>query len=229
MKRSFTVRDLPKAERPRERLLRLGPDALSSQEILAIIISRGTAGKSVMNIVQALISKFGNLKRIAEASIEELCEIDGIGPAKACQIKAAFEFGKRIEEWSEDEKKTEIKTTLDVLKVVRNKLKDKKKEYFLLLALNSRNQLIKTIDISMGSLDTAVVHPREVFKEAIGALAASVICIHNHPSGNPEPSDDDLNLTKRLVQAGNLIGIEVLDHIIIGSEGYYSLKSHNLL
>ena len=229
MKRSFTVRDLPKAERPRERLLRLGPDALSSQEILAIIISRGTAGKSVMNIVQVLISKFGNLKRIAEASIEELCEIDGIGPAKACQIKAAFEFGKRIDGYPEDEKTIEIKTTQDVLKVVGNKLKDKKKEYFLLLALNSRNQLIKTSDISMGSLDATVVHPREVFKEAIASLAASVICVHNHPSGNPEPSDDDLNLTKRLVQAGNLLGIEVLDHIIIGGQGHYSLKSHNLI
>jgi DNA repair protein RadC len=229
MKRSFTVRDLPKAERPRERLLRLGPDVLSSQEILAIIISRGTAGKSVMNIVQALISKFGNLKRIAEASIEELCEIDGIGPAKACQIKAAFEFGKRIDGYQEDEKTIEIKTTQDVLKAVRNKLKDKKKEYFLLLALNSRNQLIKTIDISIGSLDATVVHPREVFKEAIAALAASVICVHNHPSGNPEPSDDDLNLTKRLIQAGNILGIELLDHIIISSQGHYSLKCHNLL
>ena len=229
MKRSFTVRDLPKAERPRERLLRLGPDALSSQEILAVILGRGTAGKSVMNIVQELLSKFGNLKRIAEASIEELCEIDGIGPAKACQIKAAFEFGKRIDGCPEDEKKIEIKTTQDIIKVVRNKLKDKKKEYFLLLALNSRNQLIRTIDISMGSLDATVVHPREVFKEAIAALAASVICVHNHPSGNLEPSDDDLNLTKRLVQAGNLLGIEVLDHIIIGSQGYFSLKSRNLL
>lgn len=229
MKRSFTVHDLPKAERPRERLLRLGPDALSSQEILAIIISRGTAGKSIMNIVQALISKFGNLKGIAEASIEELCEIDGIGPAKACQIKAACEFGKRIDGYPEDEKIIEIKTTQDVLKVVHNKLKDKKKEYFILLALNSRNQLIKTGDISMGSLDATVVHPREVFKEAIASLAASVICVHNHPSGNPEPSDDDLNLTKRLIQAGNLLGIEVLDHIIIGGQGHYSLKSHNLI
>jgi DNA repair protein RadC len=229
MKRSFTVRDLPKAERPRERLLRLGPEALSSQEILAVILGRGTAGKSVMNIVQELLSKFGNPKNIGEASIEKLCEIEGIGPAKACQIKAAFEFGKRIDGYPEDEKIIEIITTQDVFKAVRKKLKDKKKEYFLLLALNSRNQLIRTIDISMGSLDATVVHPREVFKEAIGASAASVICVHNHPSGNPEPSDDDLNLTKRLVQAGNLLGIEVLDHIIIGSQEHYSLKSHNLL
>ncbi|MEO0115273.1 MAG: DNA repair protein RadC [candidate division WOR-3 bacterium] len=229
MKKSFTVRDLPKSERPRERLLRLGPEALSAQEILAVILSRGTAGKSVMNIAQELLSKFGNLKAIASASIEELCQIDGIGPAKACQIKAALELGKRAEGYPEDLSKIEIKTTQDVLRVVRPKLKDKKKEYFLLLLLDSRNQLIRPVDISIGSLDATVVHPREVFKEAIAASAASVICVHNHPSGNPEPSDDDLNLTKRLVLAGNLLGIEILDHIIIGAQGYYSLKSHSLI
>lgn len=229
MKKSFTVHDLPKSERPRERLLKLGPEVLSAQEILAVILSRGTTGKSVMNIAQELLSKFGNLKAIASASIEELCQIDGIGQAKACQIKAALELGKRAEGYPEDLSKIEIKTTQDVLRVVRPKLKDKKKEYFLLLLLNSRNQLIRPVDISIGSLDATVVHPREVFKEAIAASAASVICVHNHPSGNPEPSNEDLNLTKRLVQVGNLLGIEVLDHIIIGAQGYYSLKSHNLI
>uniref|UniRef100_A0A7C6AA22 JAB domain-containing protein n=1 Tax=candidate division WOR-3 bacterium TaxID=2052148 RepID=A0A7C6AA22_UNCW3 len=229
MKKSFTVLDLPKGERPRERLLRLGPEVLSSQEILSVILGRGTRGKSVMNIAQELLSKFGNLKAIAGASVEELCQIDGIGPAKACQIKAALELGKRVEGQPEDETKIEIKTTQDVLKVVRPRLKDKKREYFLLLLLDSRNQLIRPVDISIGSLDATVVHPREVFKEAISASAASVICVHNHPSGNPEPSEDDLNLTKRLVQAGKLLGIEVLDHIIIGWQGYYSLKSRNLM
>jgi DNA repair protein RadC len=182
-----------------------------------------------MNIAQNLLSRFGNMKGIAEASTEELCKIDGIGPAKACQIKAALEFGKRIDSYPESEKKIEIKTTQDVLKVVQQRLKDKKKEYFLLLLLDTRNQLIRPVEISIGSLNATVVHPREVFKEAIASFAASVICVHNHPSGNPEPSDDDLNLTKRLVQAGNLLGIEVLDHIIIGSQGHYSLKSHNLI
>jgi len=229
MKHSFTVRDLPKAERPRERLVKLGPEFLSSQEILAVILGRGTRGKSIINIAQDLLSKFGNLKAITEASIEELCQIEGIGIAKACQIKAALELGKRVDTFPEDAKKITIKTTQDVLKAVRSKLKDKKKEYFLLLILDARNQLVKTVDIAIGSLDATVVHPREVFKEAIAALAASVILVHNHPSGNPEPSDDDLNLTKRMVQAGSLLGIEVLDHIIIGSEGYYSLKSHNLI
>jgi len=229
MKRSFTVRDLPSSERPRERLLRLGAEVLSAQEILAVILGRGTVGKPIMNIAQNLLSKFGNLKSIAEASIEELCKIEGVGIAKACQIKAALELGKRADSYPEDEKRIEIKTAQDALKVVKQKLKDKKKEYFLLLLLDSRNQLIRPIDISMGSLDATVVHPREVFKEAITASAASVVLVHNHPSGNPEPSDDDLNLTKRLVQAGNLLGIEVLDHIIIGSQGHYSMKSHNLI
>jgi DNA repair protein RadC len=229
MKHSFTVRDLPKAERPRERLVKLGTESLSSQEILAVILGRGTKGKSVINIAQDLLSKFHNLKAIAEASIEELCQIEGIGIAKACQIKAALELGKRVDTFPEDAQKITIKTTQDVLKAVRQKLKDKKNESFLLLLLDTRNQLIRPAEISRGSLDATVVHPREVFKEAITASAASVICVHNHPSGNPEPSDDDLNLTKRLVQAGNLLGIEVLDHIIIGSQEHYSLKSHNLL
>jgi len=154
--------------------------------------------------------------------------VKGIGLAKAAQIKAAFELASRLEGYSETDKKLLVKTPEDIVAVVRSRLKDKKKEYFLALLLDTRNQLIKAAEISIGSLDTSIVHPREVFKEAISASAASVIFVHNHPSGDPEVSEDDIKLTKRLAEVGEIVGIDVLDHIIIGDKEYLSLKSKGL-
>ncbi len=228
MKKSFTIHDLPITERPRERLQKLGVDALSAQEILALILGRGIAGESVMVTAQRLLSQFGNLKGIANASVEELSQVKGIGVAKASQIKAAFELANRLEGYAEAGEKPLVKTPEDVLNLVRSRLKSKKKEYFLALLLNTRNQLIKVAEISVGSLDSSIVHPREVFKEAISASAASVIFAHNHPSGDPTASEDDIKLTKRLVEAGEIVGIEVLDHIIIGDKNYLSLKREGL-
>ena len=228
MKKSFTIHDLPASERPRERLQKLGVDALSAQEILALILGRGIAGESVMVTAQRLLSQFGNLKGIAGASVEELSQVKGIGLAKASQIKAAFELANRMEGYAEAGEKPLVKTPEDVLNLVRSRLKSKKKEYFLALLLNTRNQLIKVAEISVGSLDSSLVHPREVFKEAISASAASVIFVHNHPSGDPTASEDDIKLTKRLAEAGEIVGIEVLDHIIIGDKNYLSLKREGL-
>ena len=228
MKKSFTVHDLPISERPRERLQKLGIEALSAQEILALILGRGISGESVMVTAQRLLSQFGNLKGIAGASVEELSQVKGIGIAKASQIKAAFELANRLEDYSEAGDKPLVKTPEDVASLVRARLKGKKKEHFLALLLDTRNQLIKVSQISIGSLDTSIVHPREVFKEAISASAASVIFVHNHPSGDPESSEDDIKLTKRLVQAGEIVGIDVLDHIIIGDKNYRSLKREGL-
>ena len=227
MKKTFTIRDLPPSERPRERLLKLGAEALSAQEILALILGRGIKDESVMVTAQRLLSQFGNLKGIANASIEELARVRGIGVAKATQIKAAFELSKRLEGY-ESGKKVTIKTPEDIVEQVRARLKDKKKEHFLVILLNTRNQLIGIAPISIGSLDASIVHPREVFKEAISATAASVIFAHNHPSGDPQPSEDDIKLTKRLVQAGEIIGIEVLDHIIVGGNTFVSIKRQGL-
>ena len=228
MKDSFTVRDLPPAERPRERLIQLGAEALSAQEILALILGRGVRGESVMITAQKLLGKFGSLQGIADSSVEELSQVNGIGPAKAAQLKAAFELGRRLE-GAPREGKAAIKSPEDVVGVVGSTLKGKKKEHFLALLLDTRNRLIRTSTVSMGSLDSSVVHPREVFKEAISASAASVIFVHNHPSGDPEPSEDDIELTRRLVEAGKLLGILVLDHIIVGDGNYMSLKgSKNL-
>ena len=225
---SMTIHDLPISERPRERLQKFGAEALSALEILELILGRGIAGESVMVTAQRLLSQFGNLRGIAGASVEELSKVRGIGLAKATQLKAAFELANRLEGYAEVSKKPLVKTPEDIVALVRNRLKGKKREHFLALLLDTRGQLIKVSEISVGSLDTSVVHPREVFKEAISASAASVIFVHNHPSGDPTASEDDIKLTKRLAEAGEIMGIDVLDHVIIGDKEYLSLKRKDL-
>ena len=226
-RKSFTIHDLPVPERPRERLQQFGVEALSAQEILAVIMGRGVSGESVMVTAQRLLSQFGSLKGIAAASVEELSKIKGIGIAKACQIKAAFELTNRLDQ-AETEDRQVVKTPENVAGLVQSRLRDKKKEYFLALLLDTRNQLIRVAEVSVGSLDSSIVHPREVFKEAISASAAAVIFVHNHPSGDTQASEDDIKLTKRLVEAGEIVGIDVLDHVIIGDRKYLSLKREGL-
>lgn len=228
-KESFTIRDLPASERPRERLRRFGAEALSAQELLALILGRGFPGESVMVTAQRLLSKFGNIKAISEASLEELSKVRGMGLAKAAQIKAAFELGRRGEIELIKFSQKPIEYSEDVVKIIAKDLKDKKKEHCRAILLNSRNQVINVVEVSIGSLNANIVHPREVFKEAIRASAASIILIHNHPSGDLRPSNDDLELTKRLIKAGKLLGINVLDHIIISREGFLSFKRKGLI
>ena len=228
MRKSFTVRDLPPAERPRERLLQLGPAALSVQELLALILGRGISGESVTVTAQRLLSKYGDLKSMAECSVEDLCQVKGIGPAKASQIKAAFELGRRMESYPEKDGVI-VKSPENVLQAVRSRLKGKKKEHFLTVFMDTRNRVIGVAPVSVGSLDSSLAHPREVFKEAISASAASVIFVHNHPSGDPQPSEDDIKLTKRLVEAGAIVGIEVLDHVIVADNASASMKGLKLI
>lgn len=232
MPKNFTVRDLPKNERPRERLIKLGAEALSVQELLALIIARGVSGKSVIDIAQEVLRKFKNIKGIGEATIEQLCQIGGIGPAKAAQIKACFGIAQRIENQEIEQSKSK-KFTLgspeSVVKLAKPILKDKKKEYFLVFPLDSRNQIMKEEIVSIGSSNASIAHPREIFKQTIANNAISIILVHNHPSGDPEPSEEDKKITKQLVDAGKILGIEVLDHIIIGQESFTSFKDKGLI
>jgi DNA repair protein RadC len=225
---SFTVRDLPRQERPRERLQKFGPEALSAQELLALVIGRGIPKKSVMSIAQELLTRFGNVKAISQATIEELSQIKGIGLAKAAQIKACFELGRR-EELEPELKNFDIKDPEAVVKAIRASIKDKAKEHFKLILLNPRNKIIGISTISIGTLNASLVHPREVFKDAIMHSAASVVLAHNHPSGDPEPSEDDITITKRLIEAGKILGIAVTDHVIISKSGFFSFKEKNLI
>ncbi len=226
---SFTVRDLPAPERPRERFRKFGPEALSAQEILALVIGRGIAKKSVISIAQELITKFGSVKGISEASIEELSEIKGIGLAKATQIKACFELGKRQYLEPESQVEYSIKNPQSIVKAIQLEIKDKAKEHFKLIILNTRNKIIAISTISIGILNASFVHPREIFKEAIMHNAASVVLVHNHPSGDSQPSEEDLQITRRLVDAGKILGIEVIDHIIIGKNEFFSFKEKNFI
>ncbi len=228
MPKTFTVKDLPKTERPRERLIKLGSEALAAQELLALIIARGIPGKSVMNISQEVLSKFGNIKSVGGATIEQLCEIKGIGPAKAAQILACFEIGRRGE-LELEQKKYEINNPEAVIKAVGALIKNKAKEHFKLIVLNSRNKIMAITNISIGTLNANLIHPREIFKDAITHNAASVVIAHNHPSGDPEPSEDDLKITKQLKKAGKILGIELVDHLIITADCYYSFKNKGLI
>lgn len=227
---AFTVHDLPIQERPRERLRKFGPEALSAQELLALVIGRGVSGKSVMSIAQELMIRFGSIKGVSEATIEELAGIKGIGTAKAAQLRAAFELGKRQdlekESWYDG---YDIKDPQSVVRVIRSSIRDKAKEHFKLIILNTRNRITTITDVSTGTLSASLVHPREVFKEAIRHSASSVVLAHNHPSGDPEPSEEDLRITRRLIDAGKIIGIEVLDHIIIGKNSFSSFKERGLM
>ena len=227
MSQSFTIHDLPKEERPRERLVKFGEQALSAQELLQLILGRGIAGESVVVMAQKLLTQFGSLQKLAEASIEELSAIKGIGLAKAAQIKAVFEIGRRLTTQTSAYKSKELTAPEKVYQLMRGKLKDYHKEHFYIIALNSRNWSIA--EISIGTLDTSIVHPREVFAQAIKSRAAAVIFVHNHPSGDPEPSEDDLVITKRLVEAGKIMGIGVLDHIIITTTKAFSFKEQGLI
>jgi len=199
------------------------------QELLALIIERGKKGQNVLSIAQNLLANFGNLSKIKEASIEELQEVKGIGLATACKLKAAFKLGeKALTKHKRYGQK--IETAKDVYDLLKD-LADRKKEHFVILSLDSRNRLIDIGEISIGTLNASLIHPREVFKTAIQNLAAGIILVHNHPSGDLEPSGDDLGITKRITEAGKILSIKVIDHIIIAKakNGFLSFKEEGLI
>jgi len=218
------IKDLPKIERPREKLIQYGSARLSNSELLAIILRSGKKGENVIDLANKILKKF-KAENLPAISFDELKVFPGLGPAKACEILACFELGKRL-------LKGKIAGLYlkpeDIWKELKD-IRDHKKEHFVIFFLDSRNQEIKREVISVGSLNANLVHPREVFEPAVKNLAAQVILAHNHPSGDTEPSENDLELNKRLVEAGKILGIEVIDHMIIAKNGYLSFKEKGIL
>jgi DNA repair protein RadC len=217
----------PKQERPRERLLEHGPQHLSEAELLGILLGKGMRKKTAIDLARELLDQYESLQKLFSRSPSELKAIKGIGSAKAATLSAAFELVRRVQ--SQKEEKVSFRKSADVARCYIPLMRDLRKEVFKVLLLNRANRLIKEVLISEGTLDASIVHPRDVFHEAILEPAAGVILIHNHPSGNPNPSEEDIRITKQLVEAGRLLGIKVYDHIILAGETYRSLADDGLL
>ncbi|PIU37253.1 hypothetical protein COS77_03405 [Candidatus Roizmanbacteria bacterium CG06_land_8_20_14_3_00_34_14] len=226
-----TLNDVPNAERPRERLIKYGVESLSLQELLSLIFGRGVKGESVAIISQKLIGLFGSLDKLSEASVEELKTIKGLGLAKACQLKACFEISKRLikEENSNKHKSVIVRSPKDIFPLLKEKIVNFHKEYYMAVSLDNRNKVISIDIISIGTLTSSLIHPRETFEVAIKNHAGSIIICHNHPSGELIPSEDDVAVTNSLVKAGKLLGIEVADHLIITKDGYFSFKEKKII
>lgn len=226
-KNNFTIRELPEEERPRERLIKYGSQSLSNAELLAIILRTGSQKQNVVDLAKRLLINY-DLKSLSQLSTGDLKKNFGIGLAKACQVIAAFELGRRVAVNSNGEKPL-MNTPELVANYFMQQMQILKQEIFQCAYLNTKNRLIKTQLISMGSLNANIVEPRDVFRGAISEGAASVIFVHNHPSGDPKPSSEDIEITKRLIHAGNILGVNVFDHMIIGDGKYVSLKEEKLI
>ncbi len=220
------IKDLPKIERPREKLIAKGVENLKDSELLAILLRTGTIGKNVIEIASQILSKYSK-KRLLQMTYDDLSKISGIDSAKATTLLAAFELSKRALEVN-DTNLPVINDAKDAIAQLSD-MRDLKKEHFVALYLNAKNQLVHKETISMGTLDANLVHPREVFEPALEHRAAQIMVAHNHPSGDPKPSEDDIEITKRLTEAGKLMGIEVMDHIIISKNSHFSFKEEKML
>lgn len=225
---SLLIKDFPQDERPRERFVQNGPESLSNHELIAILLRTGTKDESVLQLANRLLTHFEGLRLLKDASLDEITAIKGIGSAKAIQVLAAVEIGRRISKLTYDDRYI-IRSPEDGANYVMHEMRFLSQEHFVCLYLNTKNQVLHKQTIFIGSLNTSIVHPREVFKEAFRRSAASVICIHNHPSGDPTPSREDIEVTKRLAESGKIIGIDVLDHLIIGENKFVSLKEKGYL
>jgi DNA repair protein RadC len=224
------IKDWPADERPREKLLASGADKLTDAELLALIIRTGDSSSksSAVDLARNLLSRFGSLRQLAAASISELCQQTGIGPAKAAEIQALFQIARRFAD-NRLQPGQSYRSSQDAFDHFHERFCDYRKEVFLALLLDSKNRLIREVQISEGSLSASIVHPREVFAPVLKESAAAVLFVHNHPSGDPSPSREDIEITERLKQVGDLMGVRVLDHIIIGNGEYVSLADRGVL
>ena len=218
------IKDLPKIDRPREKLEKYGPERLSNSELLAILLRSGQKGINVVELSKRILSKF-SADGLVRANVKELKNTFGLGSAKACEIAACFELGRRL---LQNKKSVLLLSPKDVWEELKD-IRDNKKEHFVIFFLDARNQEIKREIISIGSLNANLVHPREVFEPAVRHLAAQIIVAHNHPSGDTEPSEDDLEITKRLVESGKILGIDVVDHIVVTKDKFLSMKQEGII
>lgn len=224
----YLLRDMPSEERPRERMMQYGAGSLSHTELLAILFRTGTRDESAVHLAQRVLSSIGGIRNLVDISLDELVKLKGIGPAKAVQLKAGIELGQRLAKARLPEAQV-IRSPRDAADILMEQLRYLQKEHFVCLFLNTKNHIIAQETLSIGSLNSSIVHPREVFRAAIKCSSASVVCAHNHPSGDPTPSPEDIRMTERLCEAGEIVGIDVLDHIVIGDGEFISLKEQGLM
>lgn len=228
IRRNYTIKDWQPDDRPRERFVKHGPSSLSDSELLAIILRTGTREKSAKDVGVELLDRFGGFSSLEKLSVSELNKIKGIGLTKAITLAAVFEIARRIKAAPFGSKKI-IRCPEDVTEHYIPQMRGLVVEEFRVLMMNTANQIIKDVIISKGTLNASIVHPREVFKEAVSVSAASIILLHNHPSGNTNPSKEDLKITQQLVEAGKLMDIKIYDHIIIAGDDFYSFARNRLI
>lgn len=226
--KNYTIKEMPIEERPREKLISYGESRLSNSELIAILLGSGIKGRTALELAADLLYKTGGLNHLSDQSINELSLVKGIGTSRAARLIAAFEIGRRVVDFTPGDKVL-FKSPVQVADYLRPRLSSLKQEVFLAVMLDIKSQVIKIEEISRGGLSRSIVHPREVFKAAVKASAAGIIVGHNHPSGNPSPSPEDINITKKLIEAGDIMGIKLLDHIIIGDNKYLSLREEGLI
>lgn len=222
------IKDWPEEERPREKLYKHGASYLSDAELLAILIGSGSGGVTAVDVAKRLLLDHKQIARLAECNLSELCRMKGIGSARAARMIAAFEIGRRIESHCPDTK-IKVNTPSDIVRLFQPGMRNLKQEVFKVVLLDSGNYILKDIDISTGTLNASLVHPREVFKTAVDHLSAGIILLHNHPSGEASPSEQDKKMTEQMYNAGQVMGIPVLDHLIITKSDYFSFASQGLL
>ncbi|PWT91504.1 MAG: hypothetical protein C5B54_05190 [Acidobacteria bacterium] len=224
----LSLKQIPESERPREKLLTQGEQALSDAELLALILGSGTSSETSVQLAQRILGQFGGVQKLALLSAIELQDVHGVGPAKAAGLKAAFELSRRHVQRNEN-RQPQFSQSQTVYQYFEPKLRGRVQEEFWVVALDTKNRLIVAQSITKGTLSGSLVHPREVFGFAIKNSAASIIILHNHPSGDPQPSLEDRKVTTQIAQAGKLMGIELLDHVIIGQSCYFSFRDQGLL
>jgi DNA repair protein RadC len=222
-----TIMELPSNERPRERLLHYGANALSNAELLAIVLRVGAPDENVIRVAQNLLSRFGGWAGLAQASLTELTAVRGIGEAKVAQLKASLEIGRRLLVESPDER-PQIRSPADAANLVMTEMSLLEQEHLRTMLLDTKNRVIDTTTVYQGSLNASLIRVGELFRAAIRANCASLIVVHNHPSGDPTPSPEDVAVTRQIVEAGNLLDVEVLDHLVIGRQRFVSLKERGL-